>query len=51
MKLTSRGLPTTDEPLEEDVEFHLKTENTDNDINDNNDEFEACSQTTQETSH
>ena len=54
MKLTSKGFPTTrckipslDEVLEDDVEFHLESNDSDNDVyDDDGADFEVYSQIT-----
>ena len=48
MKLTLKGMPSADEVLEDDEEFNFESDNSDNDIyDDDGDEFEAESQITQ----
>ena len=41
-------MPSADEVLEDDVKFHFESDDSDNDVNDDDgDEFEAESQITQ----
>ena len=40
---------SADEALEDVVEFHLQSDDSDNDVNEDDDEFEASSHATQQT--